>query len=316
MENIYDVIILGSGPAGCAAGIYATRYLMKTLIIGKDYGMAGETHRVDNYPGIPGTPGLELAQKFVDHATSLGAEVVFDVVVRAEMAEEAAIGGKRLFKVTTSGGSECFGKSIIIALGGMYKKLDIPGEEKYTGKGVSYCATCDAAFYKDKTACVIGGADSAVGAAILLSKFAKKVYVFYRKEQLRAKEALAKELMEKPNVEIVYSAAPLEILGDSKDGHVTGLRLDVKGEKKNYDVDGIFVEIGYVPNNEITGYLKAAVDENGYIKVDEHMATSAPGVFAAGDITSASLVLQQIITACAQGAIAATSAYKYVKSSK
>ncbi|MBU5678589.1 MAG: FAD-dependent oxidoreductase [Candidatus Aenigmatarchaeota archaeon] len=302
-DKNYDLLILGSGVAGLSAGIYAARYKLKTLIIGKDMGMAAEAPEIENYPGIYGVSGVQLVKKITEHAREMGAEIIYDEIENIEKIE----GG---FKVKTST-NEFFGKAIIYALGGMKRKLGLENENNFIGKGISYCATCDSRFFKDKIVAVLGGANSAATTSLLLSKYAKKVYLIHRRESLRADPTLIEKLKEAKNIEIIFNHVVKELKGDKRLEAVI-LENVATGEKREIKLDGIFVEFGYVPNSFLAEKIGVEICEDGRIKVNEDMSTNIEGFFAAGDITSGSNRLDQIITAAAEGAIAANSAYKYL----
>ena len=295
----YDLIIVGTGPAGFTAGIYAARYNLKTLIIGETVGgLAADASEVENYPGFDKITGYNLMQKFKAHTLGLGARLKSSQVVSVKK------DGQR-FVVITSDGMTYSAKSIVLALGTMRRKLQIPGEEEFLGKGVSYCAVCDAAFYKDKVVGVVGGSDSAAQAALLLTKYASKVYIIYRRQPLRAEPALVNKILINKKIEVVYNANVVKLNGSDK---LEELVLD---NGQTIKADGLFVEIGGVPNTVLTKDLGVNTNERGYIIVDAGMKTNVEGVFAAGDVTTGSNGMQQIITACAEGALAAESAYKY-----
>lgn len=302
-DKNYELLILGSGVAGLSAGIYAARYKLKTLIIGKDMGMAAEAPEIENYPGIYGVSGVQLVKKITEHAREMGAEIIYDEIENIEKIE----GG---FKVKTST-NEFFGKAIIYALGGMKRKLGLENENNFIGKGISYCATCDSRFFKDKIVAVLGGANSAATTSLLLSKYAKKVYLIHRRESLRADPTLIEKLKEAKNIEIIFNHVVKELKGDKRLEAVI-LENVATGEKREIKLDGIFVEFGYVPNSFLAEKIGVEICEDGRIKVNEDMSTNIEGFFAAGDITSGSNRLDQIITAAAEGAIAANSAYKYL----
>lgn len=299
VKEIYDLIILGTGPAGMAAAIYAGRYGMKTLVIGNTVGgtanLAGE---VENYPGFTGT-GVDLMKKFEEQAKSFGAIFEIGNIDKIEKIDNE-------FKVSV-GDREFFGRSVISGLGSKHRKLEIPGEKKFLGKGVSYCATCDGNFFRGKTVAVVGGSDSAAKAAIYLSDICEKVYVSYRKEKMRCDAINLKKIEATDNIEIIYNSKPIEIVGDVK---VSGLKLELQDGERVLEVDGIFVEIGATPVTDIFADLGVEL-EDGYIKVDREGRTSVAGLFAAGDV--ANNPFKQIITAAGDGSVAAKSAYNYVK---
>ncbi len=298
-KEVYDLIILGTGPAGMSAAIYSGRYGMKTLIIGNVIGgtanLAGE---IENYPGFTGS-GTDLMKKFNEQAKSFGAEFEMGNIDKIEKIEDE-------FCVTV-GDKEFFGHSIISGLGLERRKLGIPGEKKLLGKGVSYCATCDGNFFRGKTVAVVGGSDSAAKAAIYLADICEKVYISYRKERMRCEPINLKKIEATKNIEIIYNSKPVEIVGDAK---VTNLKLELQDEEKSIKVDGVFIEVGSVPITKIFDGLGVKL-ENDYIKVDKEGRTSVEGFFAAGDGTNNPF--KQVITATADGALAARTAYNYIK---
>ncbi len=314
---IYDTIIIGSGLAGLTASIYSSRYKTNNLVIGKlPGGTINLAHKVENFPGFPSITGGELAQKIITQAKGLGAEILPDFVAKVEK-----VGGPAYrqagFAVETESGKKFTAKTLIATTGTERRKLGVPGEKEYLGRGVSYCTHCDAPFFKGKTAAMIGGSNAAVSGAIHLSEYAAKVYIIYRKAELRAEPVWVEEALKNPKIEVIYNTNVLKILGDKgEQGNKVGaVELDnpYKGEKI-LPLDGLFVEIGGVPSTNYLVPLGVELDENGFVKVNEKMETSVPGVFAAGDLTTQSLILMQAVTACAQGAIAASSAFKYLRS--
>ena len=303
MDGIFDVIIIGAGPAGLTAGIYAARAGLETLVIER-YGAGGQilnTYEVDNYPALPGVTGAELGMKMQEHLEKYGVRVEMAEVEKIDFAE-----GDN--KVVTDNGTYT-GRTVILATGNSPKKLGIPGEEELTGAGVSYCATCDGAFFKNRTVAVIGGGDVAVEDAIFLARGCGKVYLVHRRDQLRAAAVLQKSLLSLPNVEVVWNSVPREIRDDGS-GTVSGLEIEnrVSGERSTLDVAGVFIAIGNNPNSSYTDALKK--DENGYIIADETCETSLPGVYAAGDVRSKKL--RQVVTATADGANAVYSAQAFL----
>ncbi|MBN2102012.1 MAG: FAD-dependent oxidoreductase [Candidatus Aenigmarchaeota archaeon] len=303
MED-YDVLILGSGAGGYSAAIYASRYNMSAAVIGKEPGgVASEASEVENYPGFKKITGLELMEKFRGHVQSLGSKVF----IYSDIVSVKKHGNK--FIARLEDGKEFSGKALIVALGSKRRKLEIPGEKEFAGRGVSYCATCDAAFFKDRTVAIIGGNDSAAKAALVLADIAKKVYIIYRKDKIRAEPVLADRIDSKGNIEYVYNAVPLRIQGVKV---VKSVVIKQNGKERKIPLDGIFIEIGSTPEDTLTAMLKLEKDVNGYIKVGQDMSTSIPGVFAAGDVTTGSNMFRQLVTAVAEGAIAAESAYRYL----
>lgn len=301
MENVYDILIIGSGPAGLAAAIYAKRAQLSCLIAEKDYLGAGQiivTDRVDNYPGLYGINGYDLGEKFRDHAQQLGAEFFTGEVKALER-------GGKLRKVLFSDGSEKIAKAVIYAAGTSHRKLDVPGDDK---RRISYCAVCDGAFYKGKTVAVVGGGDTALGDALYLSKLAERVYLIHRRDEFRANRSLQKQVFDSENITPIMSAAVSEITGDNS---ANGVVYVQNGETKQLTVDGVFVAVGSVPNSQILQGI-CDLDPNGYVIAGEDCVTSAEGIFAAGDVRTTPL--RQVITAAADGANAAVSAEKYIGS--
>lgn len=304
MTHVYDLIIIGSGPAGLGAAIYAQRARLDTLVIEKAMVSGGQvltTYEVDNYPGLPGIGGYDLGLKFREHADKLGAQFQEDQVLKVE--DDRPDGTKRV--VCVNGTYEA--KALILATGAVHRKLGIPGEEEFGGMGVSYCATCDGAFFRNKVTAVIGGGDVAVEDAIFLARMCSKVYLIHRRDALRAAKSLQESLMALENVEILWDSVADSIQGDGK---VECLSIsNVKtGEKQELPVQGVFIAVGITP--ESSAFAGLVEMENGYIKAGEDGKTSAPGIFAAGDVRTKQL--RQIITAAADGANAVTSAERYL----
>jgi thioredoxin reductase (NADPH) len=295
---VYDLIIIGAGPAGLTAAIYAARYKLNFLLIGELVGgLATEAHKVSNYPGVKDLSGIELMNLFRTQAEALGTTI--------EEASVQGIGKRKDKFVVKTANAVHEAKAVILALGLQHRKLNAQGEDEFLGKGVSYCATCDGAFYKNKNVVVVGGGNSAVSAAVMLAKIAKKVYLVYRGDKLKAEPAWVEELSRFRNAEIVYNANVSKVSGKE---FVEKIELDTG---KTLDADGLFVEVGVVPSTILAKSLGVRLDDNGFISVDNEMNTNAAGVFAAGDITNGS-GFKQIVIACGQGAIAAYSAYKFV----
>ena len=301
---MYDLIIIGSGPAGLAAAIYAQRAKLNTLVIERAMVSGGQvlnTYEVDNYPGLPGIGGYELGMKFREHADKLGALFAEDEVVRVE--DEGAGKVKRVV-----GEKDTYeAKSLILATGAHHRLLEVPGEKELSGAGVSYCATCDGAFFRNKVTAVIGGGDVAVEDAIFLARMCSKVYVIHRRNELRAAKSLQEKLFSLDNVEMVWDSVAEEICGE---GQVDSPKIsNVKtGEKRTLSLQGVFIAVGITPESQAFEGLVEM--EKGYIKAGEDCATSAPGIFAAGDVRKKNL--RQIITAAADGANAVTSAEHYL----
>lgn len=299
MSEIYDLAILGAGPAGISAAIYAARARLNTLWIERKFAQGGQivdTYEVDNYPGLPGINGMDLGEKMAAHAEKLGLAPLRENVVSVE--DEDGI------KVIRTKKNEYRARAVILAFGAAHRILGIPGEEALSGMGVSYCATCDGAFFRDRTVAVIGGGNVAAEDAILLSRTCKKVYVIHRRDQMRADQILQEKLFACENVEMIWDTVPVSIEGEEM---VSGIKLQNKktGEERELPLDGVFIAVGIVPNTELFGNL-VKLDESGYIVAGEDCVTSTPGVFAAGDIRTKQL--RQVITAAADGANAVTSA--------
>lgn len=304
MKKEYDVIIVGGGPAGMTAAIYAKRAALDTLIIEKQPFCGGQvlnTYEVDNYPGLPGIDGFSLSEKFHGHARNLEAEFY-----TGEMVELCEEGKKKV--VVLSSGEKIYAKGVILALGSVHRKAMVPGEEELKGKGVSYCATCDGAFFRDQTTAVIGGGDVALEDAIFLARGCKKVYLIHRRDELRGAKILQNKLLSLDNVEVLWDTVIEKIDGDQ---FVTGVSLqNVKtGEKSELSLDGVFVAIGTVPDTKaLEGTLD--LDENGYIVAGEDGITSMPGVFCGGDCRTKKL--RQIVTSAADGANCVFSLEQYL----
>ena len=302
----YDVIILGAGPGGLGAAIYCARYGLKTLVIGNLLGgYAAEAHLVENYLGFKSIPGIELCQKFKEHVTGLGVKVLLGVNVVSVRKSKSG------FEVLTSENKKCACKAVVVALGTQRRKLECPSEEKFLGKGLSYCASCDAPFFRGKTVGVVGGSDAAAMTALMLAQHAKKVCIIYRREEIRAEPINKKRIEQSKNIEVISNTVIKELRGAGK---LESVILETEGRTCELKMDGLFIEIGSVPTTVIFKSLGVEVNEEGYIKVKEDMSTNVPGVYAAGDITTASNGFRQIITAVSEGAIAANSIFKFLKS--
>ena len=304
MSDIYDLAILGGGPAGITAAIYASRARLNTIWIDKNFAPGGQitaTYEVDNYPGMPGISGMDLGEAFGEHARKLGLEPKREKILSLEN-----ISGD--IKTIHTKKNEYQARTIILAFGAEHRKLDIPGEDDLGGLGVSYCATCDGAFYKDRTAVVVGGGNAAAEDAVFLSGLCKKVYLVHRRDELRADKAIQEKVFDCENIEMVWDSIPLEILGQDE---VTGIKIrNVKtGEERELDKDGVFIAVVIVPNTTLVE-AQLELDENGYICAGEEGITSAAGVFAAGDIRTKAL--RQVVTAVSDGANTVASVQKYL----
>jgi len=302
MENkLYDLIIIGSGPAGLTASIYASRYKMSNMVIGSlPGGTITEAWVVENFPAFNKIPGMELGQKMYEHAKELGAETILNDA--KDISSE-----KGVFKIKVSQDKEYLAKNILIATGSQARRLNLPNEDKYIGKGVVYCATCDAYFFKGKTVAVIGAANSAITAALLLSTLADKVYMIYRSENLKGDPVWIDKVKENPKITLIPNT---NITGLSGENNLEKVTLDNPyNNSTELAVDGLFIEIGVVPNTVLTNKIGVSTDEKGYIVVDNAQATNISGIWAAGDITNNSNNLHQVITACAEGAVAANAIF-------
>lgn len=309
MVDIYDVVIIGGGPAGLSAGLYASRARLKTLIIEKEKagGQIVSTDEVANYPGsIESATGPSLVNRMVEQAKEFGTETKIDTI------KEVELEGK--IKVLKGEKEEYKAKTVIIATGAQPRKIGCPGESDFTGRGVSYCATCDAAFFEDFEVYVVGGGDSAVEEAIYLTKFARKVTIIHRRDELRAAKSIQEKAFANDKIDFMWDSVVKEIRGDGivesmlvenvKTGEVTEVVADEED-----GTFGIFVFVGLLPNTEL---FNGIIDmENGYILTDQDMKTNIPGVFAAGDCRVKSL--RQVVTATSDGAIAAVQAEKYIE---
>lgn len=301
---MYDIIIIGSGPAGLSAAIYAQRACLDTIVIEKN-GISGgqvlNTWEVDNYPGFPGVTGFELSRQFREHANKLGARVVQDEVVQVELSGNV----KKVVCEEETYEARC----VILGSGAHHRTLEVPGEEELRGAGVSYCATCDGAFFRGRTVAVVGGGDAALEDAIFLARMCEKVYIVHRRDKLRGAKRLQERLQALENIEFVWNSETAAIEGN---GQVEALRLrqTQTGEERRLDVDGVFIAVGIAPESELyAGQLE--LDEQGYIRADESGQTSVPGVFAAGDVRTKAL--RQILTAASDGANCVASAERYLQ---
>jgi thioredoxin reductase (NADPH) len=304
-NHIYDVIIIGAGPAGLTAGLYNARARLDVLLLEKlaPGGQVITTDWVENYPGFPdGISGVELMDRMKTQAEKFDLKIQNDEVIKLELSE------KRKVVVTSSGQMES--KAIILACGASWKKLGVEGEDRLMGKGISFCATCDGPFYRDQEVAVIGGGDTAVEEAIFLTRFVKRVYLIHRRDKLRATKLLQERVMREDKIEFIWDTVPLRILGESD---VEGIELKhlKTGNIRQKAVRGVFVFVGTIPNTELVkGLVK--LDQNGFVITDDNMQTSMPGVFAAGDIRSK--LFRQISTAVGEGAAASYSVEKYLES--
>lgn len=300
---MYDVIILGSGPAGLSAAVYAQRACLNTLVIEEkplSGGQILDTYEVDNYPGLPGISGFELGQKFREHADRLGTEFVNEQVleIKDQGDKKLVVTGEKTYETRT----------LILATGARHRKLMVPGEDKLTGRGVSYCATCDGAFFRDKTVAVVGGGDVALEDALFLARGCKTVYLIHRREEFRGARILQERVKQTENIQLVLSSEVMEIRGEEQ---VSSLLLHNKKEEAEHElqVQGVFIAVGISPNTTALDHV-IEQDEQGYIVAGEDTQTSIPGIFAAGDVRKKQL--RQVITAAADGANAVTSVERYL----
>jgi thioredoxin reductase (NADPH) len=305
---MYDLIIVGGGPGGLAAGIYAVRFGLNTLVLERSEisGQIALSGLVENYPGFPAISGLELMEKYKTHAQETGVETkITDVLsVRSE--------GEKKIVSTDSGDLES--KAVIIATGANPKHLNVPGEKEFLSKGVSYCATCDGPFFRNKTVVVVGGGNTAINEAILLSKIARKVYLIHRRDRLRAAKVLQDKVFAIANIEFIFNASIQEIMGSS--GEIQRVEKiiyrDIKSEEQHeLATDGVFIYVGIHPNTEIIDVEK---DREGFIRTDRFLETSKKGIYAVGDCRDTPI--WQLVAAVRDGALAATSANEYIESLK
>ncbi len=302
MEKL-GIAIIGGGPAGLAAGIYAARGGAKVKLFEELFpgGQIVKTHRVENYPGITGGPdGYALAAAFEKHAAEFDLPVVYGSVTDLKLTAE-----EKTFSVN---GEACAADAVILCMGADPRKLGHPDEDRFVGAGVSYCATCDGAFYRNKDVAIVGGGDTAVSDALYLSGLCRKVYLIHRRDQFRAAATLVDRIRRAENVELVLDST---VVGLSGEDRLSGVTVENKftKERRELFVSGLFVAVGILPRTELVAG-QVELDEGGFIVTDKYMQTSVPGVFAAGDIRNTPL--RQVVTACADGAIAATKAVEYV----
>ena len=302
-ENIYDVVIVGAGPAGMTAAVYASRANLKTVMLerGVPGGQMANTEDVENFPGFDFITGPELSSKMFEHAQKFGAEYKYGDLQSVE-----DHGSYKLLKTSSE---EFKTRTVIIATGAEYKKIGVPGEELLTGRGVSYCAVCDGAFFKERELVVIGGGDSAVEEGVYLTKFASKVTIVHRRAELRAQKILQDRAFKNDKIEFIWDTELQSINGDGKVGSVTLLDKNT-GNAYDYDTDGVFVYIGMLPLTKPFKDL-GILNELNYVEANREMETSVPGIFAAGDVIDKTL--RQIVTATGDGSIAAENAQKYIE---
>lgn len=305
---MYDVLIIGLGASGYTAAVYAARYKLSVFIVGSEEGGMGVTAaEVGNWPGDIEVKGPDLMERFKQHALSFGDAVTHKI---SHVKSVEKVGDH--FRLNLDGGDTVEGKTVIFAMGSLKRHLGAPGEKEFSGKGVTYCATCDAFFYRDKTVAVLGGGDSAVEGAAITAQVAKKVYLIHRRNEFRAEPFWVDEVKKKDNVTFVLERNVTEILGDEK---VTALKLDKEFEgSSEIKVDGVFIEVGSTPATELCKALGCDTDEKGFLKVNAGMQTNVDGAFGAGDVTSGSNHFAQFTTAAGEGAIAANSVFNHLQS--
>ncbi|WP_088012343.1 thioredoxin-disulfide reductase [Gottfriedia acidiceleris] len=306
-EKIYDVIIIGAGPAGMTAAVYTSRANLSTLMMerGIPGGQMANTEEIENYPGFDSILGPDLSNKMFDHAKKFGAEYAYGDI-------KEIIDGKE-YKTIIAGKKEYKARAIIISTGAEYKKIGVPGEQELGGRGVSYCAVCDGAFFKDKELVVIGGGDSAVEEGVYLTRYASKVTIVHRRDQLRAQKILQDRAFANEKISFIWNSTIKEVNGT--DGKVSSVTLvDTKtGEESDFKTDGVFIYIGMLPLTK--PFLSLGItNENGYIETNDVMETKVPGVFAAGDVREKTL--RQVVTATGDGSIAAQAVQHYIEELK
>lgn len=319
--EVYDVIIIGSGVAGLSAGMYAGRFQLKTVVIGaQPGGIITTTDLVENYPGIKSIGGADMGLVFYEHAQQFGAIMKNETVTEVRPCPCPPGHPEKVqcaYEVLTGSGAY-IGKAVIFATGTEYRKIGVPGEKEFAAKGVSYCALCDGAFFKEKTVCVVGGGDSTAIDALILTGFCKKIYVLVRGDRMKAEPVNYEKMLKSPKIEIRYKTEVAEILGGKTiagDGgsaasseRVTGIKLK-SGE--TLQLDGVFVAIGHIPLSNLAKKLGAALDDHGYIKVNVGSETNLPGIYAAGDVTDKPF--KQAIIGASEGVMAAYFAYQYLQ---
>lgn len=302
---MYDILIVGSGPAGLTAAIYAARANLNFAVVEKDYMSSGQisiTDRVDNYPGLYGIGGYELGEKFREHAEQLGTDFITGEVIDIKK-------NNNVFLLMLKDGRSLQSKSVIYAAGALHRHLNIEGENEFSARGVSYCASCDGAFFKDKVTTVIGGGDTALSDSLLLSKICKKVFLVHRRAEFRGAKSLLERVKNTENIEIITPVVPVKIIGEKL---VNGIVLKYGDDRiKTLETDGIFVAVGMEPNNFGLNGL-AEIDAGGYVIADEMGITSVDGLFAAGDVRTKDF--RQVVTAVSDGANCVASAEKYLQS--
>lgn len=305
-QKIYELVIIGAGPAGLSASIYASRYKIEHLVIGKILGgIATEAYEIKNYPGVENIIGLELANKMIEHAKRFGASFLEDEVSAIDRKDD------EIFIIKTKKDNQILSRKIILAMGASRAQLNVPGEKEFWGKGVTYCATCDAPLYRDKIVAVVGGGDSAFSSAVLLANYAKKIYLIHRSENFRAQKAWQNQLDGLGNKIIkILNNEVKEIKGDKALRKVF-LKSPYQGNQE-LELDGLFIEIGSLPNSELARSMGVEINNKRQINITNEGRTNIKNVYGAGDITNLT-GLKQIVVAAAQGAIASHSVFEDIK---
>jgi len=308
LKEAHEVIIVGGGPAGLAAGLYCQRAALKTVLFEKGLlgGQIAISKEVENYPGVEGITGFDLAEKMLHHAQAFGLRIVQEEVVEVTA-------GQGLHTVRLANGDRHEAGALILGVGGTVRKLGVPGETEYLGSGVSYCGTCDGFFFKDRTVVVVGGGDTAVEEALHLSRLAKKTLLVHRRGTLRAARLLQERLLADPGIEVLGNTLVREIKGKDGSVHAVSVENGETGETRDIPTDGVFIFIGYAPNSSLVPF-EVRTNEEGYVMTDEKCETSVPGIFAVGDLRSQ--FANQIVIAAADGSIAALAASHYLEMRK
>ncbi len=307
-RGVYDCIVVGAGPAGLTAAIYLARFNVNVIIVSKDIGgQMALAPLIDDYPGVPSVPGVKLAEMFEEHVKKYGVPIIVGDSVKTITREN------NVWCVETEGGRRLCSYIVILAIGSIKRRLNVPGEDRLIGRGISYCAICDGPFFRNKVVAVVGGGNSALTSALYLATIAKKVYLIHRRDSFRAFPYYVEKIRSNQKIEPIINSIVVEILGENK---VTGVRIRnvISGEEKILEVDGVFIEIGSEPPKELLKSIGLELDEMGYVAVNHDMSTNLPGIYACGDVAGGKhkYRFEQIITAAAEGAIAADAAYKYL----
>jgi thioredoxin reductase (NADPH) len=307
-EKIYDLIIIGTGPAGYTASIYSSRYKIEHLLIGEmPGGLMSTSHKICNYPSETEISGFDLLMKMENSVKFLGVNPIMNKVIDVNKKDN-------LFEITLSGDKKYLAKTLLLSIGTTRRKLNVKGEIEFLGKGVSYCSTCDAMFFKNKRVAVVGGGDAATTAALYLSNIAESVHQIYRGSELKGEVAWIDQVKNNPKVKVVFNTNVIELKGE---GRLQKAILDNEIDgKKELDIDGVFIEIGSVPDEMLMQKIGVSVDKAGYIEVKADQKTNIDNVWAAGDITTNSNKFKQVITACSEGAVAAEAIFEYLQKSK